>query len=185
MVKIKGDQSIEGYMPVDVFAAGTRKENLPNNLELVELSTEDEILQLGTVIDVDLTIPHVPVKIPGLINNKLFIPAKVVECKPGELMLIEGETDLVSTALLLELEKIKGKKATLVRHELAVECHVNRFIKPIVEAAIKGSLGQEVDEFSQQHVANILQFLERTPTPIKQRQTKKAVSKTKPSAAAA
>lgn len=183
MVKLKGSQTIEGMMPEDVFDAGSRKDNLPQELRYLKLSAQDEILQNGTEIGVDLTIPKLPKlpKLPGLPKQvadligggEHHIPAQVVECEPGRLMLIRGESNIASTSLLLKLHQLRNGEGTKVTHELDVNIKdLNVFLKRAVETVLRVPLDLEVKLFSEQHIDNIIAYYETRAVPVSTQRSK-------------
>lgn len=184
MVELRGSQTIEGMTPEDVFDAGSREENLPRELRYVELSTNDKILEYGTRIGVDLTIPRLP-KLPRLPKQiaalidggKHNIPAEVVKCEPGRLMLIKGESDIVTTALLLKLRALKNGRDTEVIHKLEINVKgLNPLVRRAVETVLRVPMSLDVELFSEQHINNIIAYYEALATPISAKGAKKGKS---------
>ncbi len=183
MVKIEGSQTIEGMSREDVFDAGSLAENLPKDLKLIELSPKEEILQNGTEIDVVLTIPKLPKlpRLPGLPKQvadligggQHSISAEVKECDPGRSMLIKGESDIASTALLLKLREKRNGQDTEVTHKLEVDIKdLNMFLKRAVETILRVPMDLEVKLFSKQHIENIIDYYEALAVPLDTNSTK-------------
>lgn len=156
MVKLTGKQTIEGFGPRAVFNAGAMVENLPS-VDGIELDTKDEtILEKGTEIGV---IFNLSVPIPGLATN-FKLHSQVVEVRRDARMLIMGmtEDEIVRASLLLELEKMRGRDATLVRHSLDVTFEGRRRTMAMSIPA-KLALEPKIADFSEAHVANIEHYL--------------------------
>jgi hypothetical protein len=196
MVKIEGSQTIEGMSREDVFDAGSLAENLPKNLKLITLSPKDEILQNGTEIGVDLTIPKLPKlpRLPGLpkqvadliAGGQHSISAEVKKCEPGRLMLIEGESDIASTALLLKLRELRNGEGTEVTHKLEVNIKdLNLFLKRAVETILRVPMDLEVKLFSKQHIDNIIAYYEALAVPMETKSAKKTKPDIQPGSEAA
>lgn len=196
MVELKGTQIIEGMRPEEAFDAGSRKENLPQKLKIIQLSTEDEILEIGTEIGVDLTIPKLPKlpRLPGLPGpiadliggGQHSIPAEVVKCEPGRLMLIKGESAVASTALLLKLSELKNGQGTEVMHKLEVNLKgLNPFTKRAIETILRVPMDLEVKLFSKQHIDNIIAYYEALATPVGAKKAKSSAKNGSKAAVAA
>lgn len=151
MVKLTGEQTIEGFGPRAVFNAGTMVENLPS-VDGIELDTKDAtILEKGTELGV---VFNLSVPIPGLPSNFVLL-SKVVEVERDVSMLIQGMTadEVVRASLLLELEKIQGN-ATVVHHNLDVSFKGRRR-NAVLAIPTKLALEPKTRDFSEAHVSNI------------------------------
>ena len=165
MLKLTGSQEIKGFGPPAVFEAGARAESLPQlgSLALTVLGKEEK-LKKDTEIGV---VFNFPTNFPGF-SLPDEIKTVVTECEPGKLMRIEGvsEDETLAVMLLLELQKFQKGIGTEISHTLELDYRASR-LKALklkaAEFALRIPIELEVREFSKQHVANILTYLDAAP----------------------
>ncbi len=169
MVKVHDTHIIQGFEPEDVFEAGIRTKNIPKQLEHLAITPpkNQRKLRLDSTLAVVFGCDDGPLS--HFHNGDIKIETQVTEFEPGELVVIEGESDEVAATLRIELAKI-ARRSTQVSHELEIELRKNRVTRMLFEAIGPVIFQKDIVMFRTAHLENTVKDLEKEPatvTPIR------------------
>lgn len=144
MIRINGNEQLEGFRRPDVFRAGVRTENWPEVGGLT-IQPQEDIIVPETRITVALAAAGLNIVIDG----------KVTEYEMNELVRIEGRSSLASVNVSLDLSDTG--EGTSIDYEAVVE--PRKLFVRLAEPAVKEFLRGAVPKFAGDYRHNVENYL--------------------------
>lgn len=147
MVTIEGENFI-GASPKKVSKAGSLPITWPKEGEVdgIFAAPQGREVEEGSIIRVNVTIFG---------NRTREFDAKVTKFIPGELTVIEGETDIALVSLMIELFKNKRRKGT----DIINTSNLTSLTRKIPERLMKARAKSIFNEYADLHCENIKKFI--------------------------
>lgn len=145
MVEVSGREYLD-FAPEEVFTAGIRAEVWPI-VEGLLLQPQEEILALGGLMSVGLSMQALKIGLPGSVT--IF--------EHGRTIVIEGESRLAAARIEFELANDRRHNGTQVDYALTV--WPRSLATKLAEPAIRKFIAAAVPSFTTGYTKNVSNFL--------------------------